>query len=407
MITKPGIFLAVITVLITILAVSMRDVNFYIFSSLGYSILLVSYFTSLARIKKLTASRSLPKAVFAQQHLYVRINLRTTSIFQEGPFRITDFFTPAHSIESRRNVFIAYLDKETPMRYSYDAMCQKRGVYNVGPVIIEAADFLGVFKIRRQIDIYTELIIYPLPFNVFYLPIKRGVPSFGGEASRVAGDYEEFYGIREYKIDDGLRKIHWPSTARLGELMVKQYEQGATYKTTIILDLHQARQANWGTGDSFEWSVRISASIAKYLIDRKMHLQFIAEGMNSYVSLLRQGEPQLFEVLDLLARVNADGLIELENVLDIYEQFIPSGSCLILVFSKASQYIFERLARLAMKRVSIIAIVLKDSDSEAEFVITPDGDKINFYDMLTDLCSSVYVVNESDVVDIEKKFAFM
>jgi uncharacterized protein (DUF58 family) len=390
MITKTGLCLLVIIVLSILLALGMRYLHFYVISSLGCGLLLVSFFISIGRARKLQINRQLPKASFVQEALQVKVDIENTSNFQEGPLKIVDFFTISDSKESEQSVFISDLEK-TPISYNYQAVSKKRGVYDVGPFLVETTDLFGIFKVKRRLEIYSKLVAYPKPFDIRYLPIVGGVPSFGGEASRIAGDYEEFYGIREYKINDGLRKIHWPSTARTGELMVKQYEQSATYKTTIILDLNETRQASWDTEDSFEWAVNIAASVLKYLIDRKMHVQFIAEGLNSYSVPLKGGQAHFFEILESLAKVKADSKLDLAGVLDVYDRFIPSGSSVILIFSKIGPDIIERLMRLISRRIKIISIVMED------IYMAPQ-------DALLNICSNVYEIKEADIINISSKF---
>jgi len=381
MITKTGIALAIITAITALLAIATRDLYFYIISSLGCSVVSVAFFISKSRLRNISVTRHLPKAATSGESIYVKIDVKNNSGFQEGPLKITD--AAGHSI------FIDELHKGI-ISYNYDVLCEKRGVYKIGPVILETADLLGIFNVKRQIDVYSELVVYPSTFSIKNLAISGGVPSFGGAASRISGDYEEFYGIREHKIDDGLKKIHWPSTARLGELMVKQYEQSTTYKTTVVLDSCQGQYASWKTENSFEWAVKIAASISRYLIDRKIEVQFVAEADISLISQFASGQTHLFEIMELLAKVKTTGEATLDKVLDAYEKIIPSGSSAIVIFSRNTPQIYETLARLRARRINVIPVIMSASDELSE--------------ELQDLYPGAFIVKESDVSDIESKF---
>ncbi len=70
---------------------------------------------------------------------------------------------------------------------------------------------------------------------------------------------------REYRHGDDLRRVHWRSTARTGELMVRREEQPWESRATIVLDTRAAAHHGEGPTASFEWAVSTVASIAEHL----------------------------------------------------------------------------------------------------------------------------------------------
>ena len=380
--------------LTAILAVAMRDIYFYIMASLGAGIFTASLITLTLRLRYVTVKRSVPKAAFVDANIPVRLTIKNSSLFETGPFKFTDFLSVSNTEEIKNSAFVESLFKD-PAVFDYELVCKKRGVYETAPIVFEAFDLFGLFKKISRLHAQSELIVYPCFFDIKYLPIKKGVPSFVGEASRRSGDYEEFYGIREYRIDDGLRKIHWPSSARFGELMVKQYEQSATHKVTVVLDLEGGEKPEWNYGDPFEFMVKTAVSIVKYVTDLKSSVQFFAEGSESYAAFMKNGQQQFIEILDLLARAQFGGATRLETVLDVYDKFIPAGSCAVLIFSKINPGIFERLIKLAMRKINVIPIIVEGAYRKE------NSDSI---DSIKRLCSNSYIIKEKDVKTIETMF---
>ncbi len=391
MITRQGIFLLTASVFTALLAVTLRDLYFYILTSFGWSVLAVSFFVSRLRLANVGAAREALKAVFCGEYASIKLVLKNTGHFQEGPFKLTDFLGSDFAQAESASIFIKHLNGQ-PLDCGYDFFSNKRGLFELGPLVLEGADLFGIFNVVRKIKSQSQLVVYPMPFNIRRLPITAGIPSFAGRGSRRAGDYEEFYGIREYRIDDGLRKIHWPSTARLGQLMVKQFQQSAVHKATILLDLEKDSFVRWDLEDSFDWAARVAASVAKYLIDKKIAVQFIAEQDKTHLLPFKSAQPHLFEIFDTLARLMPQGRMRLQEVLDTHERLIPAGSCLILIFSKSRLPIYEKLIRLSAKRVGIISIVMQGNEGQ------------DWHRGLEELCNKVYFIKEKDLIGIENKF---
>ncbi|MFI6009564.1 DUF58 domain-containing protein [Streptomyces sp. NPDC051243] len=135
----------------------------------------------------------------------------------------------------------------------------RRGRVPVGPLRLERADPLGLVRRMRPYGAPDTLLVRP---RVCPLPV---LPS--GQAHHVEGPSSDsaddgsltFHALREYVLGDDLRRVHWPSTARTGTLMVRQMVDASLPHTTLVLD---TRRRAYAAEDDFELAVDCAASIA-------------------------------------------------------------------------------------------------------------------------------------------------
>ena len=166
--------------------------------------------------------------------------------------------------------------------YEYRLAPPHRGVFPVGGVTAEFRDPFDLAWQRHTVDPGTELLVTPRPGELSpgLLDLLRGHAGIGVGGSQttswVASASENDVMVREYRHGDALRRVHWPSTARRGELMVRHEEGGALPRITLMLDQRAAvhtggdlapfpapgAAASLRTTASFEWQLRTFLSVA-------------------------------------------------------------------------------------------------------------------------------------------------
>jgi uncharacterized protein (DUF58 family) len=143
------------------------------------------------------------------------------------------------------------------MRYRLRA--DVRGRYQVGPLTVRLADPFGLVELARSFTAAGRLTVTP---PIVPLPHGRLTGSWmgGGEsrARTVATAGENDVAPREYRHGDDLRRVHWRSTARRGELMVRREEQQWQSRGTLFLDTR--RVAHWGDGPAGSFEQAVSAA---------------------------------------------------------------------------------------------------------------------------------------------------
>ncbi len=191
---------------------------------------------------------------------------------------------------------------------TYTLRTAVRGRYPIGPLALTTSDLFGMCELTRSFTATDPLVVLPKSWPL------EGAPSGGqwaghGEAirGRVAASGEHDLAVREYRHGDDLRRVHWRSTARRGELMVRRDEQPRQMRATVVLDTRHHAHRGEGPTSSFEWSVSAAASMVAHLCALRYAVRLIAgEGPSPAPASSVAGGVET-EVLERLAVVEQGG----------------------------------------------------------------------------------------------------
>ena len=174
---------------------------------------------------------------------------------------------------------LAPIRPEESNRAAYRLGAERRGVFRVGPLEVHVSDPFGLVSVRSVAADTTELTVYPRIEVVVPPPLTTGHdPRSGGGHATFLGHGDEFYGLRAYEMGDDLRQVHWPSTARQDELMIRQHELPWHGRTTVLLDVRPSVHDD----GSFEQAVSAAASLltASWRRDSQVRL-LTTDGLDS------------------------------------------------------------------------------------------------------------------------------
>jgi uncharacterized protein (DUF58 family) len=115
---------------------------------------------------------------------------------------------------------------------------RKRGVYRVGPARLESGDLFGLYENFCEGTSSEYLTVFPKLHPLESLELQAEDP-FGELKSRkrIFEDPNQPMGVREYRPEDGFRRVHWPATARTGRLQVKVYQPTSAQVALICLNV--------------------------------------------------------------------------------------------------------------------------------------------------------------------------
>jgi uncharacterized protein (DUF58 family) len=160
--------------------------------------------------------------------------------------------------------------------YTYQLSADNRGRYTAGPLRVRVADSFGLVSITRAFTTTSVLTVTPRVIPLAQPPLG-GYWLAGSDDGRrsVAASGEDDVVPRAYRTGDSLHRVHWRSTARYGELMVRREEQ--YWRNTASLFLDTRRDAY--TAAQFELAVSAAASIGVHLAGAGFEARFLtAEG---------------------------------------------------------------------------------------------------------------------------------
>lgn len=275
---------------------------------------------------------------------------------------------------------VSYVPAGGKRRFEVPLLCEKRGFYRLGPVGLASSFPLGLAEARKSTNHGVQtLTIYPKVFPILSMPLF-GAPSQihrGGYLLPEGAGAAEFSGLREYRRGDNPRHVHWPTSARLNELMVKEFEPLASACICIALDL--AKDANIGRGNqtTLEYAVRIAASVAGFACGQTMHSRLLAEGSEPLRIASGKGEHHYQTILDALAVVEADGKTPYAQLLTQIALDCVRGETVLLLLSEPPmrcEATLQALALLRAKGAHLFAVVFdRDSFFNVGSWVRPDA----------------------------------
>ena len=173
----------------------------------------------------------------------------------------------------------------------------RRGIYPLGTVTLSTAFPFGMFLKQRDIHIPGEVVVWPRSNRPVRAPSSGGgrVPRLGVSARGAAGTMGEYRSLRPYRPGDDPRDIHWRSSARLREPVIREYERDGAETRWICLDTRAEPT------DAAEVAVEVAASLVARAI---AEARPVALAAGDVVLEPGEGPGQLGRVLDVLARVD-------------------------------------------------------------------------------------------------------
>jgi uncharacterized protein (DUF58 family) len=247
----------------------------------------------------------------------------------------------------RARLLMAPLPAGAEERAHYRIPTEQRGVLVVGPLEARRFDPLSLATRAAVVAPESELVVYPRMEDLLALPHAPGDDRRGGfrRATAMGAAGDDFYALRPWVVGDDLRQVHWPSTARRDELMVRQHDVPWQGRATVVLDV----RSRYHDHDSLEQAVAAAASIAAAGGRGGSLLRLITtDGADTGFGT---GPAHLEAILERLARIEA-GTGELPDLPE------TSGAMALIVTADVPAADLSHLARLGGRPGSLTVVVV-------------------------------------------------
>jgi uncharacterized protein (DUF58 family) len=237
----------------------------------------------------------------------------------------------------------------------------RRGHFRVDPLALRTGDPLGLFESHASVGGYSTVIVYPRvePLTGWRLP-PAFVEGAHHEHVRTPHSTPQATSIREYVPGDAYNRIHWKSSARQGELLVKEFELEQTADVWIFLDLQATAHAGEGDESTLEYGVRIAASIAARALVENRKVALTASGAHIAPVPADRGPRQYQKIMQTLAAVSADGKRPLNVVLIENVARLRRGMTAVIITPSRDARLVRPLGGLRTRGVET-AIILLDA----------------------------------------------
>jgi uncharacterized protein (DUF58 family) len=168
------------------------------------------------------------------------------------------------------------LDPEAEHEELFAVPTNRRAVIIAGPAVSVRGDQLGILRRMVRWTDPVELFVHPITARL--RPSAAGlVRDLEGEITKVITNNDiSFHALRAYEPGDALRNVHWRTSARTGQLMVRQYEE--TRRSQLVL-VQVTERGQYASDDEFELGVSVLASIGVQVIRDATRLAVLTESL--------------------------------------------------------------------------------------------------------------------------------
>ena len=253
------------------------------------------------------------------------------------------------------------------INWRFKLECKKRGYHRIGPAELRSGDIFGFSYVTLQFPNVSEILVYPeiIELNDLVKPSEYPLEGSIGRLP-IAQDLTKFSGLRDYHPSDPLKFISWKHTAKTGSLRIKQYEPVVALNVLIAMNGKTNEYAWQGVNsDSFERTVTLTASIAKFCLDKKYSVGLISNSIAAYsgkwINLAVSGSNKQFElIMENLAMVSQHTITTLEQVLESERQLITQGTTVAITTPLISQSLVDEIKQIKHKGHPVIVLYSGD-----------------------------------------------
>jgi len=233
-----------------------------------------------------------------------------------------------------------------------------RGRYQLRDAEVVLGDHLGLADVSMPVAARAAVVVRPRLVDLTAL--FSDVGRFGNDGRRLLLRRPvgfDFHSVREYEQGESLRRVHWPTTARRGHLMVKELQDSPRDTVAVLLDCDPAGAAGETPGSSFDVAVRAAGSLVRALVVRGRRASLVTTGRDPQAVLVRALDGDFVAALDVLAAAEPDAPHALAHALRRAQSEALQAGELFVVTASLTPPAVEQLVRAATHRpVSVVWI---------------------------------------------------
>lgn len=307
------------------------------------------------------------------------------------PRRALMFRPPDLQVQGRR-IQLQMIRSSGRVSLRYQLTCNRRGYYQLGPLVAETGDLFGLHRRFRVVTAPQFLMVYPpvIPLDGFEIASRRPI----GEVRmsyRLYEDPTRIAGVRAYQPGDPLNRVHWHATARTGMLHSKIYEPSTIVGATVVLEFHRGTHLERNEPMRSELAVVAAASIANAVYEMGQQIGLVTNGRDAAdrvrvqgwdydpqtrtqarqaASMLeqsdrlrpvivptRRGVEQLRRILETLARVELTDGLPLSALIGEVEGQLPRDATVIVILPGVTTETVITMEDLKRRGFAVTAIL--------------------------------------------------
>jgi uncharacterized protein (DUF58 family) len=240
---------------------------------------------------------------------------------------------------------------------SYRLLDVPRGRHRFAPVRLSITDPFGLAEATLALEERQALVVYPRLVELERLFFAGGAGPNDGRRlllRRPAG--YEIHSVRDHQQGESLRRVHWPSTARRGVLMVKELEDSPRDEVAVLLDGDAAAVAGSPPDSSFDAAVRVAGSILLAQVRGGRRSVLVLNTAERETQAVSTDGPEWQQALELLAAAEADAARPAAALLESGAGPAARSPELVVITSRLEPHLVNRLLERALSRRSVALV---------------------------------------------------
>ena len=266
--------------------------------------------------------------------------------------------------------------------YTARSWLTTRGGFALGPTRLTSGDPFGIFRVTRVLPPKDRLVVLPMQFRMEQFVSPAGLLPGGKAIRRKSLDITPHAaGVREYVAGDPMKRIHWPTSIRRDQLMVKEFEQDPQSEVWFFLDTHLSAHSAKPIAESaappiddllllrrhkiklppstMEYAVTITASLAHYFLQQRRSVGMVTASERTYEIIpAERSERQEAKLLEALAFLQAASTFTLPGLVTAQMGQLPQGSSAILITPMVWHEILLAVDSLQRRSLRPVVILL-------------------------------------------------
>ena len=339
-------------------------------------ILILSYFWQKKSLENVTYTRKWKyKRGFPGEEIDLKVEISNNKWLPLSWIRVSDLwpnaiapvekshFAPSHIANQGflKNIYsLKWFQKTTR---PFTIQLGERGIYPVGPALLESGDFFGIFSQEREIPAQEYITVFPEIIPLRKISIQTEDP-FGhlSALKKLFEDPTMTIGVRPYHPEDDFRRVHWPATARTGELQVKIYQPVSSQTVTLFLNVSTTHHFWQGAySEVLEQLVKLGATLVTQGIENGFAMGLFSNGGLAHSDqpfriLPGRSRNQLALLLEALAGVTPFTTKSFPSFLLESIPRLPIGTAIMLVTSVFPEELVEALVRTKKYRSNMTVL---------------------------------------------------
>lgn len=382
--SREGLHFVFILLFILVGAV-LRDVSLLIvLAGVMFALLLIQWRVGRQSVAGLDLKREVQATTVCESVVDVRVTVFNRRRWL-GSWLLTvedqiEQIAPARKSSQERALTV--IDDVAPQHHrsgTYQIKFQQRGHYRIGPTTLSTRYPLNLGLSSRQFPGRSSIIVHPrlgVLTNRCHELFRVERQGLSRSTARAGVNEGEFFGLRQWHNGDSQRWIHWRTTARLGELSVRQFEQQQRMQSLILLDLHcRADETVRGVEPvAVEKAISFMATLAVELVGRGRHKLSVAIAGRELVDLPNvQSRILVSDLLDHLSRAASTTTDALPAALERMQASLVRNPQLIVVSTRSNvlpqimRDMPDTIGRRMLERISLRWLNVAADDLEPYF----------------------------------------